>query len=162
MGDLNEAEQRFAAYLNEHGYTWKHEPDYHVELAVPAPLATTPDFLIERNGSRAVAEVRQFETTHIRDRLAKSGGYAALSPQEVYGSLRSGMFVASADRAKSTGQRATNESQVSSRCPGRRWSRAWSAARSIALPCRSFAGGSKPSSRISRCVSVCFLRVIGS
>lgn len=70
----------------------KHEPDYQAELGLPDPLETKPDFLIERDGSRAVAEVRQFETTHIRDRLAKSGGYATLSPQEVYGSLRSGIF----------------------------------------------------------------------
>lgn len=92
MAELNHAEQRFAAYLNEYGYAWKHEPDYQRELGLPDRLETKPDFLIERAGSRAVAEVRQFETTHIRDRLAKSGGYAALSPQEVYGSLRSGIF----------------------------------------------------------------------
>jgi hypothetical protein len=92
VGALNEAEQRFVAYLEDHGYAWKHEPDYQAELELPQPLTTKPDFLIERGGSRAVGEVRQFETTHIRDRLAKSSGYAALSPQEVYGSLRSGMF----------------------------------------------------------------------
>lgn len=70
----------------------KHEPDYQAELGLPDPLETKPDFLIERDGSRAVAEVRQFETTHIRDRPAKSGGYATLSPQEVYASLRSGIL----------------------------------------------------------------------
>lgn len=92
MGDLNEAELRFAAYLDEHGYTWKHEPDYQAELELPAPLTTKPDFLIDRGGHRAVGEVRQFETAHIWDRLVKSGGHAALSPKEVYGPLRSGIF----------------------------------------------------------------------
>jgi hypothetical protein len=29
---VNEAEQRLAAYLNDHGYSWKHEPDYQAEL----------------------------------------------------------------------------------------------------------------------------------
>lgn len=89
---MNEAEQRFAAYLDAHDYIWSHEPDYQAELGLPAPPATTPDFLIARGGSRAAGEVRQFETTRIRDRLAKSGGLGALSPQEVYGSLRSGMW----------------------------------------------------------------------
>src|SRR4051812_14365936 len=89
---MNAAEQRFADYLDAHGYSWKHEPDYVAELGLGAPQATKPDFLIERAGTRAVGEMRQFETTHIRDRLARSGGYGALSPQEVYGSLRSGIF----------------------------------------------------------------------
>lgn len=89
---LNEAEQRFAAYLDAHGYRWRHEPDYQAEFGLRARLETQPDFLFERRGSRAVGEVRQFETTHIRDRLSKSGGYGSLSPQEVYGSLRSGVW----------------------------------------------------------------------
>lgn len=91
-GGVNAAEERFAAYLDSHGYVWEHEPDYQQVLELSAPLVTRPDFLIERGGARAVGEVRQFETTRIRDRLAKSGGYAALSPQEVYGALRSGIF----------------------------------------------------------------------
>src|SRR5688500_18856758 len=55
----NLAEERFAAYLNEHGYAWKHEPDYQAELGLPKRLETRPDFLIARDGQRAVGEVRQ-------------------------------------------------------------------------------------------------------
>jgi len=68
-----------------------HEPDYQAEFELRAPLATQPDFLVARGGRRAVGEVRQFETTKIRDRLAESR-YGSLSPQEVYGSLRSGIW----------------------------------------------------------------------
>lgn len=89
---MNEAEQRFVAYLQAHHYDWSHEPDYQARFGLGAPPATRPDFLVARGDRRAVAEVRQFETTHIRDRLARSGGPASLSPQEVYGSLRSGMW----------------------------------------------------------------------
>lgn len=89
---MNEAEQRFSAYLDSHGYTWSHEPDYRAELGLDSALATTPDFLIARNGHRAIAEVRQFETSHISRRLQKSGGYAVLGPQEVYGPLRSAIW----------------------------------------------------------------------
>lgn len=32
MTELNPAEQRFATYLDEHGYSWKYEPDYKAEL----------------------------------------------------------------------------------------------------------------------------------
>jgi hypothetical protein len=89
---MNEAEQRFAAYLGSHGYTWSFEPDYQAEFMLEAPLTTKPDFILTREGERAVGEVRQFETTRIRDRLAKSGGYVAWSDQEVYGPLRSGIW----------------------------------------------------------------------
>jgi hypothetical protein len=92
MSELNDAEQRFADYLDAHGYTWSHEPDYQTELGLPTRLETRPDFLIARAGSRAVGEVRQFETTHIRDGLAKAGGYMSTGPREVYGSLRFGMW----------------------------------------------------------------------
>jgi hypothetical protein len=89
---MNEAEKRFAAYLDSHGYHWKHEPDYQLELGLQAPLATRPDFLITSGGTRTVGEVRQFETTHLREQLAKSGGRGFLSAKTVYGALRSGIF----------------------------------------------------------------------
>ena len=40
----NLAEQRFTACLDEHGYAWKHEPDYQAELGLPRRLETKPDF----------------------------------------------------------------------------------------------------------------------
>jgi hypothetical protein len=40
---MNEAEQRFAAYLRCHGYTWSHEPDYQAEFGLEEPLVTKPD-----------------------------------------------------------------------------------------------------------------------
>jgi hypothetical protein len=91
MPALNEAEERFAAYLDEFDYTWSHEPDYQAEFLLPGPQLTRPDFLVERDGMRVVAEVRQFETTAVTDRLARSGGYASLSEKEVYGALRFGL-----------------------------------------------------------------------
>lgn len=51
---MNEAEQRFAAYLDSQGYSWKHEPDYQAEFSLQNPLATKPDFLIARGGTRAI------------------------------------------------------------------------------------------------------------
>jgi hypothetical protein len=44
--------------MDDHGYAWKHEPEYQAELGLAAPLPTKPDFLIERDGARGVAEVR--------------------------------------------------------------------------------------------------------
>jgi hypothetical protein len=91
--DLNPAELRFANYLEEHGYAWSHEPDYETELGLAAPVLTRPDFLIARDGCRAVAEVRQFETTWLRDAFAKvGGGYMSTGSKEVYGPLRLGLI----------------------------------------------------------------------
>lgn len=89
---MNEAERRFAAYLDSHGYQWSHEPDYQAEFSLAAPLATKPDFLVTREGSRAVAEVRQFESTRIRDRAGKPGGHSSSSTVARYGVLRSGIW----------------------------------------------------------------------
>ena len=88
---LNDAEQQFAAYLDSHGYTWSHEPDYQTELGLPALPATKPDFLVACGGMRAVFEVRQFETTAIRDALVLAGGYMSTGPREAYKSLRSAL-----------------------------------------------------------------------
>jgi hypothetical protein len=88
----NLAEERFAAYLNEHGYAWKHEPDYQAELGLPKRLETRPDFLIARDGQRAVGEVRQFETTALQDYLAASGRAGVLAPQQLFGPQRLAMW----------------------------------------------------------------------
>jgi hypothetical protein len=88
---LNEAEQQFTAYLESHGYTWSHEPDYQTELGLPTLPATKPDFLVARGGMRAVFEVRQFETTAIRDALVLAGGYMSTGPRKAYKSLRSAL-----------------------------------------------------------------------
>jgi hypothetical protein len=89
---LNPAEQRFATYLDEYGYSWKHEPDYQAELKLAERLATTPDFLIERGGDRAVAEVRQFETTMLQDQLSSTGRAGVVGPEKLFGAQRSAMF----------------------------------------------------------------------
>lgn len=85
---MNEAEHRFAAYLTSHGYTSTFEPDYRAEFQLSAPLTTQPDFLIARNAKRAVCEVRQFETTGIRDALARAGGYMSSGPEIALKPLR--------------------------------------------------------------------------
>jgi hypothetical protein len=89
MDGMNEAEQRFADYLDAHGYDWAFEPDYQAQLGLSEPLRTEPDFLVRRNDLCAVSEVRQFESSHIRDAVAKAGGHSSLGPKVVYGALRS-------------------------------------------------------------------------
>ena len=66
MSQPNPAEQRFTAYLDDHGYRWQHEPDYQIELGLAERPETKPDFLVECHGGRAVAEVRQL-------RVARTG-----------------------------------------------------------------------------------------
>jgi hypothetical protein len=92
MKPLNEAELRLTSYLESHGYRWEHEPQYESVLGLAAAPTTNPDFLIERGDHRAVAEVRQFHTRAISERLRKAGGYTSLPPQMVYGPLRSALW----------------------------------------------------------------------
>ena len=92
MAQLNKAEQRFAAYLDDYGFGWKYEPDYQEELGLPQRLVTTPDFLIERDGHRAVAEVRQFETTALADQMSSTGRAGVVGPEKLFGAQRSAMF----------------------------------------------------------------------
>ena len=92
MTELNPAEQRFAAYLDEHGYSWKHEPDYKAELALGERLATKPDFLVEREGQRAVAEVRQFESSVLQNQLSGMGRGGVVAPEKVFGQQRSALW----------------------------------------------------------------------
>ena len=88
MSQLNEAERRFVAYLESHGYAWSHEPDYQRALGLSAPSPTTPDFLVRRDGDRAVCEVRQFEGTAIRDALALAGRYMTTGPEMILKPVR--------------------------------------------------------------------------
>jgi hypothetical protein len=90
--ELNPGERRFAAYLDEQGYSWKHEPDYRVELALTRPPATKPDFLLERDGQRAVAEVRQFESSVLQNHLSGRGRVGAVAPEKVFGQQRSALW----------------------------------------------------------------------
>jgi hypothetical protein len=89
---LNPAEQRFAAYLEDHGYSWKHEPDYQAELELDERPATTPDFLIERGRKRAVAEVRQFDSSVLQKQLSGMGRGGVVGSEKVFGAQRSAMY----------------------------------------------------------------------
>ena len=88
---LNPGERRFAAYLDEHGYSWKHEPDYQVELGLGYSLATKPDFLVEGEDQRAVAEVRQFEGSVLQNQLSGMVRGGAVAPEKVFGQQRSAL-----------------------------------------------------------------------
>lgn len=90
--ELNPGERRFTAYLDEHGYAWKHEPDYQVELGLGYSLATKPDFLVEREDQRAVAEVRQFESSVLQNQLSGMGRGGAVAPEKVFGQQRSALW----------------------------------------------------------------------
>jgi hypothetical protein len=83
------ADERFEAYLVDHGIPYQYEPPWEERLGVSAEVL--PDFLIEPAGARVVAEVKQFETTHITDRLTRGGGVATLSDRAVYRHLRGAM-----------------------------------------------------------------------
>lgn len=89
---MNEAETRFAAYMDACGYTYSYEPEYQTALSLPTPVATKPDFLVERCGVRAVCEVRQFETTRVRDALDRAGGYMSTDGRELLVGIRSALF----------------------------------------------------------------------
>jgi hypothetical protein len=82
------ADERFEAYLIDHGIPYEYEPPWEERLGVEVEV--NPDFLVEPDGAKVVAEVKQFETTHIRDRLSP-GRVVTLSGREVYRHLRSAM-----------------------------------------------------------------------
>ena len=85
---MNLSEQRFDAYLRENGYVSEFEPDWRVRLDLPRAPTTCPDFLVSRGASRAVCEVRGFETEGIRKHLAGWIGVATLSERQRFGPLR--------------------------------------------------------------------------
>jgi hypothetical protein len=47
-----------------------------------------PDYLVGPDGAGAICEVKQFETTRIRDRFSRGNRAGVLSPQEVFGAVR--------------------------------------------------------------------------
>jgi hypothetical protein len=50
---MNQAEQRFASYLDANDYSWTFEPDYQAEFALVERLKTKPDFLgVPRRSAR--------------------------------------------------------------------------------------------------------------
>jgi hypothetical protein len=81
---LTTAEDLFARYLREQGYTgWDaREPDLRAGSA-------NPDFLIERDGVQAVCEVKEFETRFkTADLLASDTGTASWSARRTLGPVR--------------------------------------------------------------------------
>ena len=80
---MDPAEQRFADYLDVHGYDWLIEPDYQEEPRLQEPVAVSPDFLVTRNGIRAICEVKHFETTAFRDTLSQFGGYMSTGSEVI-------------------------------------------------------------------------------
>ena len=79
-------EEIVAAYFVEHGVSFQFEPPWSEVFGVD--VADNPDFLVEPERARAVVEVKQFETTRIRDRLSGWKGAASLGDADVFGSIR--------------------------------------------------------------------------
>jgi hypothetical protein len=77
----------FENYCDLNGYLHWHEPDSS-RLGIDAP--TTPDYLIDRGGNRAIVEVKHFETTHVTDRLWETPGRAVWwTKAEAVGTIQS-------------------------------------------------------------------------
>ena len=74
------AESRFERYLDAHAYGWEHEPDLGI--------ATAPDYRIRRGDTSAICEVKQFETTAIRELGARAGGPVIIPPELSYRTIR--------------------------------------------------------------------------
>jgi hypothetical protein len=82
----------FEAYLDAHnGYSYQYEPDLRSRLGLTCDPPKLFDYLIEHGSLQVVCEVRAFESHRIRNRLLASGGYAALSEKEVFGTQRAGL-----------------------------------------------------------------------
>jgi hypothetical protein len=81
------ADERFEAYLDDHGVTYSYEPDWAGLFGID--VVDNPDFLVDPDEAQIICEVKQFETRRITDRLLKAGGVATLSDQEVFGAIRS-------------------------------------------------------------------------
>ena len=77
----------FESYCDLNGYLHWHEPDSG-RLGAAAP--TRPDYLIERGGDRALAEVKHFTTTRVTDRLRETPGRAVWwTKAEAVGTIQS-------------------------------------------------------------------------
>src|SRR5437763_10830303 len=92
------ADERFEAYLADHGIPYAYEPAWEELFGIN--LADNPDFLVDPDGTRAICEVKQFETRRITDRLIKSGGAATLSDQEVFGAIRAKLTEAAREQLR--------------------------------------------------------------
>jgi hypothetical protein len=82
------ADERFEAYLSEHRIPFEYEPDWAEEFGIE--VEDTPDYLVDPDGTRVICEVKQFESTRIKDRLLRTPGRAVgISPREEFGPIRS-------------------------------------------------------------------------
>jgi hypothetical protein len=89
------ADERFEEYLSDHAVPYEYEPPWDERLEVSAEV--NPDFLIDPAGAQVVAEVKQFEATHITDRDARVG---TLSDRDVYGHQRAKMTEAAREQLR--------------------------------------------------------------
>jgi hypothetical protein len=82
------ADERFEAYLWEHGIPFEYEPDWAEEFGIE--VEDNPDYLVDPDGTRVICEVKQFESTRITERLLRSPGQASwVSAKEEFGPIRS-------------------------------------------------------------------------
>jgi hypothetical protein len=86
-----EADRWFEAYLEQEGYVFEHEPPWKVRVGVET--GKQPDYLIERDGQRAICEVKEFRKTSITDRLLETSDCTGVSvvsvdSNEMYGPVR--------------------------------------------------------------------------
>ena len=82
-----EADQLFAAYLTTRGISHCFEPPWREVFGIE--VAANPDYLVERDGVRAVCEVKQFKTTKAWDQLLAAPGRAMpVAPEDDWGPVR--------------------------------------------------------------------------
>jgi hypothetical protein len=70
--EMTESERWMNAYADEHGYQATFEPPWAHLFG--QSFTTNPDFLLERDGARAIVEVRSFTSWALSDYLSKIGG----------------------------------------------------------------------------------------
>jgi hypothetical protein len=82
------ADELFEAYLTEHRIPFEYEPDWAARFGIE--VEDNPDYLVDPEDTRAVCEVKKFESTAITERLLRSPGQAEwISPREEFGPIRS-------------------------------------------------------------------------
>jgi hypothetical protein len=89
------ADERFEEYLADHGLPYESEPPWKERLKVSAEV--NPDFSIDPAGAQVVAEVKQFEATHIPDGRVRVG---TLSDRDVCGHQRAKMTEAAREQLR--------------------------------------------------------------
>jgi hypothetical protein len=85
-GPRTAADERFERYLRDHDFAYRFEPDWAAEVGVVADAK--PDYVIARDGLRAIAEVKGFTTDRLRRRFSDQR-YGTLSDKEIFGPVRS-------------------------------------------------------------------------